>query len=148
MKTVLEIALWAGGAIVLVLVYWNVQYQRRLRKHQDMPRDSFLAYFADRGISAEVAAAVYDYYGSKAVWKTFGVSPGDEIAVLFNQEGDDTEEDFTQILKKLGLEMPYDSAWEARNEPLMRTVEDLVRALVWAGQNQPSAQRERTAGVS
>ena len=61
MPIVLKFGLWAVGAIVLVLVYWNVQYQWKLRKHRGLSRASFLDYFAERGISTEVAAAVNDY---------------------------------------------------------------------------------------
>jgi hypothetical protein len=148
MQIILRVGLWTVGAIVLVLVYWNVQYQLKLRKHPGMSRASFLAYFAERGFPAEIAAAVYDYYRSKAIWRTFGISPEDKIAELFNQAEDDVSEDFVHVLEKLSLSMPSDEAWDARGEPPARTVADLVRALAWAGHNQPNGPRARVAGTS
>ncbi|MBV8206878.1 MAG: hypothetical protein JO041_08800 [Acidobacteria bacterium] len=138
MKIGLEIALGAGGAVVLVLVLWNVRFQWELRKHKGMSRASFLAYFTERGISADVAAAVYDYYRSQAIWRTFGISPQDEIAKLFNQDEDDFENDFEVILKRLGLSVPADEAWDARKEPPVKTAEDFVRVVAWASQHQPA----------
>lgn len=136
---ILKIALWLLGALVLVVVLWNVEFQWRLRRHNGMSRDAFLAYSAERGVSDKIASAVYDYYRSRAIWRTFGVAPVDEIAKLFNQDEDDIEDDFTSVLKKLSLEVPYDSAWDARGRTPVRTVEDLVHVLAWAAQNQPSA---------
>ena len=51
---------------------------------------------------------------------------------VFNQDEDDLEDDFTSVLKKLGLEVPYDSAWDARGGSPVKTVEDLVHVLAWA----------------
>lgn len=148
MPIILKFGLWAVGVIVLVLVYWNVQYQWRLRKHHGMSRASFLDYFAERGLRSEIAAAVYDYYRSRSLSGTFGLSPEDNISELFNQAEDDIEDDFTSVLKKLDLAMPSDQAWDGRGEPPVKSVEDLVRVLAWAAQNQPSEQRTGVAGVS
>jgi hypothetical protein len=148
MPIILKFGLWAVGAIVLVLVYWNVQYQWQLRKHHGMSRSSFLDYFAERGFKNEIAAAVYDYYRSRSLSQTFGISPEDDISELFNQAEDDIEDDFTGVLKKLDLAMPSDQAWESRGEPPVRTVEDLVRVLAWAAQNQPREQQTGVAGAS
>lgn len=123
MKIGLEVVLCMLGAVVLVLVLWNVHFQWRLRKHRGMSRASFITYFVEHGFKAEIAAAVFDYYRSKAIWRTFGISPEDKIAVLFNQEGDDTDDDLLRMLKKFGLVMPADEAWDARGEPPIRTAE-------------------------
>jgi hypothetical protein len=61
MSIILKFGLWAAEEIVLVLVYWNVPYQWRLRKHHGMSWAAFLDYFAERGLRSEIAAAVYDY---------------------------------------------------------------------------------------
>jgi hypothetical protein len=137
MRTGLVIVLSSAGLIVMLLVIWNARFQWKLRKHHGISRASFLAYFVERGVEAKVAAAVYDHYRSYAIWKSFSISPDDEIAVLFNQEGDDTDADLARIVKKLGLEMPSEEAWDARSEPPMKTVDDLIHAVVWAGRNQP-----------
>lgn len=145
MWMILKIGLWLLGAVVLVVFFWNVQFQWVLRKHHGMSKASFLAYFAERGVGDKIASAVYDYYRSRAIWRTFGVAPEDEIAKLFNQDEDDIEDDFTSVLKKLGLEVPYDSAWDARGRSPVRTVEDLVHVLAWAANNQPAGS---VAGAS
>jgi len=133
-----KIALSLLGALALVVALWNVAFQWRLQRHHGMSRDAFLAYFAERGVGVEAAAAIYDYYRPRAIWRNFGISPQDEIAVLFNQEGDDTDDDLMRILKNLGLSMPSDEAWEARGIPLLKTAEDLVRVVAWAAEVQRS----------
>lgn len=135
---ILKIALGLLGILVVVVALWNVEFQWRLRRHHGMTRDVFLAYFAERGVKAEVAGAVYDYYRSKAVWRTFGVAPEDDVAKLFNQAEDDLEVDFTTLLKRLGLEIPSDEAWATWKEPPAKTVGDLVHVLAWAAQTQPA----------
>ena len=138
MKTGLEIALWVGGAVVLLLVLWNARLQWRLRQHRGMSKADFLTYFAERGFPQEIVAAIYDYYRSQGVWRSFSIGPEDEIAKLFNQADDGIEDDFIVVLKKLCLERPYDSAWDSWGDVPVKTVEDFVRLVSWAAKNQPS----------
>jgi hypothetical protein len=138
MKMILEIGLGLLGAVVLLLGLWNVRFQWKLRQHRGMSKTDFLAYFAERGFSQEIVAVVYDYYRSHGVWRSFSVGPGDEIATLFNQADDGVEDDFVVVLKRLGLERPYDSAWDSWGDVPVKTVEDFVRLIAWAAKNQPS----------
>ena len=138
MKLILIIVLGCLGAFVVLQVCWSFAFQWSRRKHHGMARDAFLHYFTERGMSAEVVVAVYDYYRSQVKSRTFGVSPQDEIAVLFNQAEEDVEDDFTSILKKLGLSMPSDDAWDAWGRSPVRTVEQMVAAVVWASEHQPA----------
>lgn len=134
----LLVILLAGGTVFLAgtLVFSGRRWKGLLR-HQDMSKEFFLHYFARRDVSNEVAAAVYDYYGNGSRRRTFGVSPSDDIEMLFQQEGDDTAEDFVRILLGLGLEMPHGSAWDLRKDQPIKTIEDLVFTVAWAAQNQP-----------
>ena len=68
---ILKIGLGFLGAVVLVVFFWNVHFQWRYlrKKHHGMSRASFLAYFAERGVSDQIASAVYDYYQSRAIWR-------------------------------------------------------------------------------
>jgi hypothetical protein len=138
MKLILIIVLGCLGAFVVLQVCWSFAFRWSRRKHHGMTRDAFLHYFTERGMSAEVVVAVYDYYRSQVKSRTFGVSPQDEIAVLFNQAEEDVEDDFTSILKKLGLSMPSDDAWDAWGRSPVRTVEQMVAAVVWASEHQPA----------
>jgi hypothetical protein len=145
MGMILKIGLGVAGAIAMLLVWWNVREQWRLRQHRGMSKTDFLAYFAERGFSQEIAVAVYDYYRSRGVWRSFSIGPEDDIATLFNQADDGVEDDFVVVLKKLGLERPYDSAWDSWGDVPVKTVEDFVRLIAWAAKNQPSGSM---AGVS
>ena len=66
-------------------------------------------------------------YRSRSLSGTFGLSPEDDISELFNQAEDDIEDDFTSVLKKLGLAMPSDQAWDGRRKPPVKTV--LLRSI-------------------
>jgi hypothetical protein len=138
MKLILIIVLGFLGIFVVMQVWWSFAFQWSRRKHRGMTRDAFLFYFTERGMCADVAAAVYDYYRSQVKSQSFGVSPQDEIAVLFNQAEEDVEDDFTSILKKLGLSMPSDDAWDAWGRPPVRTVEQMIAAVAWASEHQPA----------
>lgn len=137
MKVFLIMVLGSLGIFVVVQVYWSFAFQWSRRRHHGMTKDDFLHYFTEQGVSADFAAAVYDYYRSQVKSRNFGVSPQDEIAVLFNQAEEDVEDDFMSILKKRGLSMPSYEAWAAWGRPPVRTVEQMVAAVTWASQHQP-----------
>ena len=46
-------------AVIAVIAFFG---QRRMAKHRGVPREEFIAAFADSGVPVEIPATVYDYY--------------------------------------------------------------------------------------
>lgn len=125
-------------AYLLLQGCWSAYFQWSRRRHHGMTRERFIEHFAGRGWDAEIAGAVFDHFRSQVMSRDFGISPNDEIGPLFNQAEEDIEADFKTILETLGLKEPPDDAWKAWGRPPVKTMEQLVAAIVWASEHQPA----------
>lgn len=129
----LTVGLVSGvGLIVAFLLH-----QRRLGRHRGIPREQFIAAFADTGIWQEIPAVVYDYYKTQVFSKDFNIAPDDMYEQVLSKGAEDIDDDARVLIRKLGLRIPPDYA-SVRAERRIRTIRDIVLWLDWIHQRQSS----------
>lgn len=124
----------AGVLIVIIAIAW-ARHLGQLSKHQGLNRDEFISYFTRLGLSAATAAAVFDQFHKLGVWKGFMPDPSDRLEDTYKIVDEDVDYTLTDILDRLGLEMPDSSALADWDAPL-ETLEDVVRWVEWARKKQ------------
>ncbi len=127
----------AGVSIVILFVGWVIADQVRLRHRKGLSRDQFIAGFSAQGIPNKIPAAVYDHYSSFAVGRKYLVSPDDNYEAVLREGAEDIDDDAEQLLKKLNLQVPTESARRDWPSPL-ETVRDMVLWLDWVRRQQTS----------
>lgn len=121
-------------AVLSVAAYW-LRYQWRLRSHQGLDRRLFVEHFARLGIDTEIAATVYDCYKSLVVWRTFQISPNDDLDAVFGHAPEEMDSSLDAILGKLHLSLPPRSLLRERDQK-QSTIADVVHLVAWIAEHQ------------
>lgn len=116
-------------AVVGVLVFW-IRFQVRLRSHNGVDRNSFMEHFARLGVAPDIAGAVYDHYRGVAVWRSFRLSPDDDLEGVFGHSPEEMDSSLDAILHKLRLTLPPPSTLRENDRQLTK-VADVVNFVAW-----------------
>jgi hypothetical protein len=112
-------------------------YQKGLLKAKGIAKDEFIQLFTSLGVAAEVAASVYDYYQQESGAAAFQVSPQFSLRAVFRKSHEDVDEDVTEILRELRIELPPESILREWPGPLL-TVRDVVNWISWVRERRSS----------
>lgn len=121
-------------AVLAVFTYW-IRFQLRLRAHDGIDRQSFVAHFVRLGVASDVAGVVYDYYRSVAVWHHFRLSPEDGLEGVFGHAPEEMDSSLDAILSELRLGLPPGSVLQEQDRKLS-TIADVVNLVAWIGKHQ------------
>jgi hypothetical protein len=121
-------------AVLAVLAHW-MRFQLRLRFHSGIERESFIAHFVRLDIAPNIAGAVYDHYRGVAVWRSFRLSPDDDLQGVFGQAPEEMDSSVDSILSELNLILPPRSILRDHDRKLTR-VADVVAFVAWVGNHQ------------
>ena len=128
------------GCVVLGFLGASMLYlklrEKRLEGFPGLTREEFAAHFSDRGVPPLVSTTVYDTFKEKVKSKNFKPSPEMSIEQVFEQLGEDTDDDARHILKVLGIPKPTDEKLESWPGEGVRTVSDMVVWTDWVRRNQ------------
>lgn len=133
MTSQVTIAVVVLAIVLLSFACLAMYYQLRLRGHRGWPRQDFIEHFSAAGVSPSISAAVYDYYAGLAVWRSFGVSPEDNLERVFGHSPEELLDDLEPILRKLKLRTPNNPT---KSDWPYTTVTDMVRLVDWISRNQ------------
>lgn len=129
-------------AIVLVIVVvsfiYSRQRERRLEGYSGLAREQFVEHFSAQGIPPSISEAVYDMFKKKVRSQNFRPSPEMSIEGVFEQLGEDTDDDAHHILKVLGMPEPSEEMLERWKGHGVETVSDLVVWTDWVRRQQNS----------
>lgn len=137
MSYVFSAALVVVPISVVVIAIITFLDQRRQGKHRGVPREEFIAAFAETAASVEISATVYDYYKGQVISKEYSVAPDDDFEAVLSKGDEDIDDDAVFMIKKLGLKKPSGFS-EARAEVRIKTLRDMVLWLEWIRQHQGS----------
>jgi hypothetical protein len=127
--------LYIAAIFVTFILVATLIYQARLFRHRGVSRDAFIGEFRGRQVPDAIPGVVYDYYKESALWKRFGVSPGDRYEDLFSAEPDDISDDARELVRRLGMHMPIEAVLREWQTPI-RTLADIVEWLNWVLERQ------------
>jgi ferredoxin len=120
--------------VLAVLAYW-MRFQLRLRWHSGIDRESFIGHFACLGVAPDIAGAVYDHYRGVAVWRSFRLSPDDDLQGVFGHTPEEMDSSLDAILSKLSLTLPPPSILREHDRKLTK-IADVVNFVAWVGNHQ------------
>ena len=133
-----------SGAVVVVIVgvsfFYSRNREKRLEGYPGVSREAFIERFAGREVAASVSAAVYDTFKEKVKAKTFMPSPEMSIEEVFEQLGEDTDDDARHILKLIGIPNPSDESRESWPGKDVVTIADMVLWVDWVRLHQEPAR--------
>ena len=132
-----------GGILVFIVIGMVVDNLRlgRLRRQRrggDFGREPFIAAFRQDGIPDNVPAAVYDYYGSRGIWKDFPFSPGDRYSEVLCDDPEDLDCDARALVERLGMRLPPEYIRREWGDRPIQTLRDMVLWLDWIRRHQPA----------
>jgi hypothetical protein len=113
------------AAFVVFMVAATLVFQWRMIKHRGVPREGFIATFADAAVPTEISAVVYDYYKKSVISKNFSVAPDDSCEHVFHKGQDDIDDDVQHLVQKLGTELPIEPVLREWEKPI-ETWRDMV----------------------
>ncbi len=129
--------------VVLVLLFFSIhavvdsrQYEKRLQGYTGLTLEDFVDHFAADGVPASVSGAVYETFKKKVKAKTFKPSPDMSIEGVFEQLGEDTDDDARHILKLIGIPNPTDESRESWPGKDVITIADMVLWTDWVRRHQ------------
>jgi hypothetical protein len=137
MSTLTSLPFLFLAAALVVVCAAVMLYQWRLRSHRGLDRNSFVEHFARIDASPDVAGAVYDYYRGLSVWRTFQISPEDNLEDVFRHAPEELELALDAILRRLNLSLPLGPELTARDRK-QETVSDVVMLVDWIAKHQPT----------
>jgi hypothetical protein len=142
--------LYIFGAFALFIGLWSVVHSIRLnrlrheRKEKGFTRKHFINEFEQSGISADIPAAVYDFYSDTKQWRDFPFAPGDKYSTVLAIAPDDIEADAHTLVERLQMTfLPEYILCEWGDKPI-ETLRDMVVWLDWVRRNQPGVRDQRT----
>lgn len=122
-------------AVVLVIIVISVVSSRRREKrlagYSGLSKEEFVEHFAAKNIPRDVSEVVYETFKKKSGSVNFRPSPEMHIEQVFEQLGEDTDDDARHILKALGIPEPSESTLELWEEEGVQTISDLVMWTDW-----------------
>ena len=71
------------GVVAAAIMIGAAAHQRKVLKHAGVTKDEFVQEFTQSGASADVAAAVYDYYQRESTTASFRVSRELSLMTVF-----------------------------------------------------------------
>ena len=119
---------------------YGVADDLHVKEHKKLQRvslDAFTRKLALEGVPENISAAVFSYYKEKARYKPLNPSGDMNIAGVFGELPEDTDEAAIDLLKQLHLEAPSEAeriAWPGGD---IHTAGDMARWLSWASTHQP-----------
>lgn len=132
--------LWIVLLVLLFCVIGSFVYlgqrEKRLEGYSGLSREDFVAHFAAQEVPSVVSQAVYDTFKAKVRRKEFMPSPDMHIEAVFEQLGEDTDDDARHILKLIGIPNPTDESRESWPGQEVRTVADMVLWTDWVRRHQ------------
>lgn len=135
MAIVVILALVVSG-IVVISVISSQHFEKRVQGHSGVSREVFIRHFAVQGVPPAVSGTVYDTFKAKVKSKKFMPSPEMPIEKVFEQLGEDTDDDALYILKTLGIPKPTDATLESWPGEGIQTISDLVMWTDWVRRHQ------------
>jgi hypothetical protein len=129
----------AIGVVAAAVMIGAAIHQKRLLKNKGVTKDEFVQEFANSGVAAEIAAAVYDYFQRESTTASFQVSPEFSLTTVFRKSHEDVDDDVREILSALRLRLPPESVLRRWPRPLS-TVRDVVEWIRWISERQSSIQ--------
>jgi hypothetical protein len=125
------------GVVAAAIMIGSAAHQRKLLKHGGVTKDDFVQALTKSGASADVAAAVYDYYKRESTTASFQVSPDFSLRTVFRKSHEDVDEDVREILNGLGFHLPSESVLRQWPNSL-ESVRDVVKWISWVKERQAS----------
>lgn len=129
----------AAGIVGITGIVW-ARHLQRLKKHDGLSREEFVAHFQTQALAPEIAGTVYDYFRRLGVWEGFMPSPSDTLEGTYKTVDEDVEESISDIVRNLGYEMPHSGIFAEWASPLI-TLEDVVRFVDWVRAHQLGGRR-------
>lgn len=123
------------GAMATVAGLAWIRHLSHLKQHAGVSRDEFIQYFEPALITPEVSGAVYDHFQKLGVRKGFMPAITDSLEGVYKTSGEDVEDNLSDILQRLGYEMPHSGILAEWAGPI-ETVEDVVRFVGWVRTRQ------------
>ena len=126
-------SIFAVLALVTILSVVSNLKLRRIRKERvgkGFTRDQFINSFRTIGVPETIAAAVFDYYSSRGVWKDFPFSPHDTYAKVLYDDQDDIEDDTRALVDRLGMQFPAEYVVRESGNVPPQTLRDMVLLLL------------------
>ena len=122
--------------IVVISVVSSKRFEKRVAGYYGVSREAFIEHFIAQGVPSDVSGTVYDTFKAKVKSKKFMPSPEMSIEQVFEQLGEDTDDDARHILKVLGIPMPTDETLEAWPGEGVQTISDMVLWTEWVRRHQ------------
>lgn len=122
--------------IVVISVVSSRRFEKRVEGYSGVSREAFIEHFSAQGVPSAVSETVYDTFKAKVKSKKFMPSPDMPIRQVFEQLGEDTDDDARHILKVLGIPKPTDETLESWPGEEVKTVSDLVMWTDWVRRHQ------------
>jgi hypothetical protein len=141
MSYVLNGLVVGGVFMVVVIVIAAIVGQYQLGKHRGVPRDEFIRAFRGANAPDAIPAAVYDYYKSQVISKSFSIAPVDTYEDTLHEGEEDIFDDMQYLARKLGLTIPPQDALKQPTVEI-KTMRDAVLWLYSLPKRQAGSQRE------
>jgi hypothetical protein len=122
--------------IVVISVVSSRRFEKRVEGYSGMSREAFIKHFSTQEVPSTVSGTVYDTFKAKVKSEKFMPSPEMSIEQVFEQLGEDTDDDARHILKVLGIPKPTDNTLEAWPGRGVQTVSDMVLWTDWVRRHQ------------
>jgi len=130
---VAAVVLVCAGVMVSPMIFTSA----KIKSYKGVSKTAFLATLSAEGIPERISSVVFDFYKSKARWKSFSPSPEMDINAVFEEGPEDIDDTAIDLLKELHLEQPSELDRREWSGGEVRTARDLARWLHWASQHQP-----------
>lgn len=122
--------------IVVISVVSSRRFEKRVASYSGISREVFIEHFAAQGVPSAVSGTVYDTFKAKVKSKKFMPSPEMSIEQVFEQLGEDTDDDARYILKVLGIPTPTDETLATWPGEGVHTISDMVLWADWVRRHQ------------
>jgi hypothetical protein len=130
-----------GGVFMIVVIVIAASVgQYQLGKHRGVPRDEFIRAFRGDNVPDAIPAAVYDYYKSHVISKSFSIAPADTYEDALHEGEEDVFDDMQYLARKLGLTIPPQDTLE---QPMaeIKTIREVVLWLHCLANRQAGSQK-------
>lgn len=135
MAFLLIVLLVVLGILVISMIS-SRRWEKRIEGYSGMPREEFISHFSAQGVPPAVSGTVYDTFKAKVKSKTFMPSPDISIEQVFEQLGEDTDDDARHILDVLGIPNPTDEMLDGWLGKGVQTITDMVLWADWVRSHQ------------
>ena len=133
---ILSIVALVAVGIVVISAISSRRFEKRVIGYPGMSRTTFIEHFSAQEVPASVSGVVYDTFKEKVKAQEFEPSPEMSVEGVFEQLGEDTDDDARHILKLIGIPNPTDESRESWPGQETKTVGDMVLWIDWVRRHQ------------